>query len=107
MKHTQRNAILENVKQYLQTLYSEQLKAVILYGSQAREDAHEFSDIDILVVLDAPINPYQEIDRTSEFIAQLCLDNDVVISTHFISSEKFQNANTPFLQNIRNEGILV
>lgn len=107
MKYTQRNVILESLKQYLQTLYGEQLQAVILYGSQAREDAHESSDIDILVVLDAPINPYREIDRTSEFIAQLCLDNDVVISRHFISSEKFQNASNPFLQNIRNEGILV
>ena len=107
MKHTQRDAILDSVKQYLQTHYGEQLKAVILYGSHAREDAHEFSDIDILVVLDAPINPYREIDHTSEFMAQLCLDNDVVISRHFISSEKFQNASNPFLQNIRNEGILV
>lgn len=107
MKHTQRNAILKSVKQYLQALYSDQLKAVMLYGSQAREEAHEFSDIDILVVLDAPVNPYREIDRTSEFIAQLCLDNDVVISRHFISTEKFQNARNPFLQNIRKEGILV
>lgn len=102
-----RNAILANVKQSLQTLYGEQLKAVILYGSQARKDTHEFSDIDILVVLDAQINPYREIDRTSEFIAQLCLDNDIVISRHFISSEKFQNASNPFLQNIRKEGVLV
>ncbi|WP_008313037.1 nucleotidyltransferase domain-containing protein [Leptolyngbya sp. PCC 6406] len=107
MKHTRRNAILKSVKQYLQALYREQLKAVILYGSQAREDAHEFSDIDILVVLDAPINPYREIDRSSEFIAQICLDNDIVISRHFISSDKFKNANNPFLQNIRNEGIWI
>lgn len=91
----------------VQQLYGEQLQAVILYASQAREDAHEFSDIDILVVLDAPINPYREVDRTSEFIAQLCLDNDVMLSTHFIASDKFQNADTPFLQNIRNEGIPV
>lgn len=52
--------MLESVKQYLQQLYGEQLKAVILYGSQAREDAHEFSDIDLLVVLDAPINPSRD-----------------------------------------------
>ncbi|MEM6840257.1 MAG: nucleotidyltransferase domain-containing protein [Cyanobacteria bacterium P01_C01_bin.120] len=107
MKHPQLESILESVKQYLQKLYGKQLKAVILYGSQAREDAHEFSDIDILVILETSINPYQEIDRTSEFIAKLCLDNDVVISRHFISSDKFQNASTPFLQNIRNEGIPV
>ncbi|MEM1280039.1 MAG: nucleotidyltransferase domain-containing protein [Cyanobacteria bacterium P01_H01_bin.152] len=60
MKHPQRDSMLESVKQYLQQLYGEQLKAVILYGSQAREDAHEFSDIDLLVVLDAPINPSRD-----------------------------------------------
>lgn len=107
MRHPQRASILESVKRYLQQLYGKQLQAVILYGSQAREDDHEFSDIDILVVLDAPINPYHEIDRTSEFIAQLCLDNDVVISRHFIAFDKFQTATPPFLQNIRSEGIPV
>ncbi|MEO1094586.1 MAG: nucleotidyltransferase domain-containing protein [Cyanobacteria bacterium J06638_28] len=107
MKHPQQDDLLSSVKQYLSELYGEQLKAVVLYGSQARGDAHEASDIDILIVLDGPINPYQEIDRTGKFTAQLCLDNDVVISTHFIASDKFQHSHTPFLQNVRNEGIVV
>ncbi|WP_413174460.1 nucleotidyltransferase domain-containing protein [Anabaena azotica] len=39
----------------MQELYQNQLEAIILYGSQAREDAKEFSDIDILVVLKSEI----------------------------------------------------
>lgn len=107
MENKQFKTILDSVKTYFSGLYQEQLNSVVLFGSQARGDAYESSDIDILVVLDSEVNPYREIDRTSEFIAQVCLDNDVVISRHFISLDKFKHGNTPFLQNIRREGVPV
>ncbi|MFG6096716.1 nucleotidyltransferase domain-containing protein [Leptothoe sp. ISB3NOV94-8A] len=107
MKHPELALILENVKRYLYDLYQEQLQNIILYGSQAREDSQLDSDIDLLVVLNTPVNPYQEIDRTSQFIAQLCLEFDVVISRNFISMEKFQSADNPFLSNVRREGVVV
>ncbi|MEM9808410.1 MAG: hypothetical protein AAF959_24360 [Cyanobacteria bacterium P01_D01_bin.56] len=60
-----------------------------------------------MVVLDALTSPYQEIDKTSQFIADLCLEFDVVISRHFVSIEKYQTGNSPFLANVKKEGILV
>ncbi|MGD1951279.1 MAG: nucleotidyltransferase domain-containing protein [Leptolyngbyaceae cyanobacterium] len=107
MKHPELALILENVKKYFYDLYQEQLQNIILYGSQARGDGQLDSDIDLLVVLNTPVNPYQEIDRTSQFIAQLCLEFDVVISRHFISMEKFQAEDNPFLSNVRKEGMVV
>ncbi|MFM7373360.1 MAG: nucleotidyltransferase domain-containing protein, partial [Sphaerospermopsis kisseleviana] len=47
MNKSQLDLILQEVKQALQNLYQDQLSAIILYGSQAREEAKEFSDIDI------------------------------------------------------------
>jgi uncharacterized protein len=105
MKNLRLDVVLQKIKDYFNLLYQGSLQAIILYGSQAREDGHEDSDIDILVILSGVINPYQEIDRTSEFIAQLCLDYDVVVSRHFISVAKFQKDNNPFLYNVRKEGI--
>ena len=99
--------ILQQVKSKLNELYEEQLESIILYGSQARGEAKMDSDIDILVVLKSAINPYAEIDRTSEFISQLCLDYDAVIYRHFISAEAFTTQNSPFLHNIRQEGIVI
>ncbi len=107
MKKTRLNLILQEIKQSLSELYQDQLEAIILYGSQAREDAKEFSDIDILVILKSEINPYHEIDKTSQKISEICLSHDVVISRHFISSEKFQNENTPFFYNVKKEGIMI
>jgi predicted nucleotidyltransferase len=107
MNRPQLQIILHKVKQSLSKFYPDQLEKIILYGSQAREDATEYSDIDILVVLKSAINPYDEIDKTSEIIADLCLEYDVVISRHFISSEKFENQNTPFIYNVKKEGIII
>ncbi|WP_241537563.1 nucleotidyltransferase domain-containing protein [Cyanobacterium aponinum] len=89
------------------SLYQEQLDKIILYGSQARKDALIDSDIDILVVLKANINPYQEIDRTGDIIAQISLNYDVVLSRHFVSLEQFNYGHNPFLQNVKKEGIVI
>jgi predicted nucleotidyltransferase len=107
MNRSQLQIILQKVKQSLSKFYQDKLEKIILYGSQARGDATEYSDIDILVVLKSAINPYDEIDKTSEIIADLCLEYDVVISRHFISSEKFNNQNTPFIYNVKKEGIMI
>ncbi|TAE58649.1 MAG: nucleotidyltransferase domain-containing protein [Nostocales cyanobacterium] len=107
MEKSHLNLILQEIKQSLCNLYQDQLEAIILYGSQAREDAKEFSDIDILVVLKSEINPYHEIDRTSQIISAICLNHDIVISRHFISSTKFENENTPFNYNVKKEGIFL
>lgn len=107
MQHPQLQKILVQIKNYLTNLYQDQLEAIILYGSQARKDAQEYSDIDLLIILKSTINPYQEIDKTSHFVSQICLDYDIVISRHFISSSKFRTGNTPFLYNVKKEGIAI
>lgn len=107
MSENQLEIILQRVKEGLSDLYQDQLESLILYGSQARGEAAKDSDIDLLVVLKSLSSPYVEIDRTGDFIAQLCLDYDAVISRHFISAETFQTKDTPFLQNVRREGVLV
>jgi predicted nucleotidyltransferase len=99
--------ILSEFRQELKNLYGDRLIKLVLYGSQVRGEAKEDSDIDILVVLKDSINPYQEINKTSHFIANLCLKYDVVISRHFISAQKFNSDDTPFLCNIRKDGLSI
>lgn len=84
-----------------------ELEQVILYGSQARGEARPDSDIDVLVVMRGTINYPDLMQRTSALIAEVSLQHDVVISRTFASLAEWQSAQTPFLINVRREGVAV
>ncbi|MFZ5909510.1 MAG: nucleotidyltransferase domain-containing protein [Chloroflexota bacterium] len=100
--------VLRELKQGLQRLYGDQLQAVILFGSYARGDAHPpDSDIDVMIVLKGEFDYWAISKRSSEFIASLCLENDVVISRKFASDMQYANSGMPFFTNVRREGVAI
>jgi uncharacterized protein len=107
LNDTKTQVILSLLRTQLEQQYQERLDRVILFGSQARGEATEDSDIDVLIVLDGPVNASVEIQQTSEFVAQLCLEHNVLISRFFMARSRFETENTPLLRNIRREGILL
>ena len=82
------------------------MKAVILFGSYARGDEHPpDSDIDVMIVLKSEFNYWEMDKRSSEFIAALCLENDVVISAKLVSEAKYAQSKMPLFVNVRKEGV--
>lgn len=98
-------AIRKELRSYLSGLYASRLDHIILYGSQAREDAEPGSDIDVLVILKGALNPYEESARTSAVIADMSLRYGEVISCLFVSAERFYTEQSPLLLNVRKEGV--
>lgn len=98
-------AIVMALRQRFEALYGERLVRMVLFGSQAREDAEPESDIDFLVVLQGPVDPGEEIAHTGELTSAFSLEHDVVISRVFISAEQFFDEQSPLLLNARREGI--
>ncbi len=101
------STILSVLKTYLQQEYSKRLFRIILFGSQARGSATDSSDIDVLVVLKDPVDASVEIKRTSQFVAHLCLEHNVLISRLFLGQARFETENSPLLKNIRSEGVVL
>jgi uncharacterized protein len=99
--------VLAELRRRLEVLYGPRLVRVMLYGSRARGDAEEGSDIDVLVVLTGEVRPGEEIRRTLGDVAELSLHNSVVISCVFVSDERFDQEQSPLLINVRREGIPV
>ena len=97
--------ILTEFKKEIARLYSKRLKEMILYGSWARGNATEDSDIDLMIVLDGDIAPGREIDRMIDIITDTNLRHDVLISVYPISAKNYSTVNSPLLLNVRREGI--
>lgn len=91
----------------LRNVYGPRLHSVILYGSRARGEAAEDSDIDLLVVLESCPAFWQEFDRISPIASRISFDHDVVISAIPVGSDEFNRAPSPLLQNVRREGVQV
>jgi predicted nucleotidyltransferase len=99
--------LLAELKRGLKKLYGERLTRLYLYGSYARGDQREGSDLDVLVVLNdferAPI----ELDRTDDLIGKLSLEYLITVSPIFMREKDWLNADKPLLRNVRVEGVPV
>ena len=96
---------IREFKQEIEKLYGPRLKDVILYGSWARGDATEASDIDLLIVLEGQVVPGQEIDRMIEIITDINLKHGELISVYPVSEENYYTIDSPLFINVRREGI--
>ena len=100
--------IIITVKKMYHEQYQDRIKKVYLYGSYARGDNDEYSDIDIVAIVDGKREELQDKLKTIwTRSAKLGYDNDVIISPAVIpysEFEKFKDA-YPYYRNIANEGI--
>jgi predicted nucleotidyltransferase len=98
--------ILEQFKRTLQALYGEQLENIILFGSQARGEAHSDSDIDLLIVTYKRLSK-KEREKLINLISDISINDDLLISFIEMLPSKFRSENSPLLINIRREGIIL
>ena len=99
--------IIKKVKETLKEIYGERLKGVILYGSHARGDAKEGSDIDLIILLGKAETPVIERNRFFDRILELDLKCDTVISITPFDEEFYRERNLPLILNARREGVYV
>ena len=97
--------ILREFKQALQEIYGERLAKVTLFGSYARGNFHEESDVDLLVVLkDKTISNFEEIKKTSPLVTDFMLKYSITFSPLITNNERFKGSKMPVFYEIRQEG---
>jgi uncharacterized protein len=100
------NELLMELKKELLSIYRIRLIDLVLFGSQARGDDEEGSDIDIMIILKGRFNPSREITRCSKLLSSLSLKYDKVITCVFMSKERYSKEKSPLLINVRREGVI-
>ena len=107
MSEAQLKRILDTLRLEFSRVLGDRIDSVILFGSQARGQAQVGSDIDVLVVVRGEFDYSEFIQRTSAIVSALSLEYDMVLSRVFVSKEQFERERSPFLLNVRREGVLI
>jgi predicted nucleotidyltransferase len=98
-------AALSELTAFFQAHFGTRLDKVILFGSYARGDFHEESDLDLLVVLDEMQASSSKERRAMESkLGQCYLAHSLLPSVFFSSSFDYAHSNRLFIKNIRAEG---
>ncbi len=97
--------ILKAVRGILEPIYGERLRGLVLYGSVARGDYNQDSDVDILVVLDELDKYGEEMFRMGKSLYPYSLEIDRPISASPVSEAIYQSDEYPLYINAKREGI--
>jgi uncharacterized protein len=85
MKQTTNEIILSDLKQNLKNQLGNNLNNLILFGSHAKGNANDYSDYDILVVLNDKYT-WKDEKRISDTCYSIDLKYDIFTDIHIISS---------------------
>jgi len=99
--------LVDQVKAFLHERYGDGIKRVILYGSHARGEATEDSDVDVLVLTDSSLNPSEVRASLSDLLYDIILEEGELVSVVAIPEEHFENYSSPFTVNVKKEGMIV
>ena len=99
------NDRIELAKEFAKSIKSYDIKLIVLFGSAARGEDTEESDIDVLIVSPIADEIRQEI---IDLAIDIVLDKEEVISPMLMSEDHFNRTKDyPFLTNVLEEGVVI
>ncbi|HSW00848.1 MAG TPA: nucleotidyltransferase domain-containing protein [Sedimentisphaerales bacterium] len=98
---------MDRVKAHLHETYGESIRRVILYGSYARGEATKDSDVDVLVLTDPSLKPFEVRKSLSGLLFDMLMDESELVSVIVIPEDYFDQHNLPFMMNVRKEGVAI
>lgn len=98
--------ILIDLKNRLEEHYSDLVKNVVLFGSQATNEATDFSDYDVLILLNQDYT-HQDENRILDICYEVDLKYDILIDAHLLSIKELNSkrGKQPIFVNALKDGI--
>ena len=102
---TDLEALNREVTEIMLRHYGDRLSKIILFGSYARGDFHDDSDVDYLVALtDTSVSSFREVSTTAADRNAYYLKNFVHISAVVVSDNQYISSNRIFYREVRKDG---
>jgi uncharacterized protein len=87
--------------------YGDRLNRIVLFGSYARGDFGEESDVDYLALLDGSASPAEEIYTLSPILNDYFMDTLIPVSVIVVSIDEWLHSTRAFFREVRKDGILI
>ena len=104
MPATLPDGFLRDLRQRLAAHYGERLVRAVLFGSHARGEATEDSDVDVLVVLEGEVDVWKEARATAEITVDYLIEHDEFVTFVVVDTERAR-ADRAFMRNVRRDGV--
>ncbi len=98
---------LKSCKTTLENSYQSQFKGLILYGSVARDQVRSHSDIDLLVLLNHPVDYFQELRVIIDLLCPIQLESEQLISAKPVAWHNYEAGVLPLYRDVKREGVLL
>lgn len=105
----QLDEIISKIVNFSKEIFGEKFNSVILYGSYARGDYDDESDIDIMIMVDMSREELAGFRQVIyNYCADLDLQYDVLLSSKLQSKPFFEEWKDvmPFYQNVERDGVM-
>ncbi len=97
--------LTKEIKDHLIDRYGDDIRQVVVYGSYARGEATDDSDLDVFVVVSDSLDPVEVERSLSDLLFDLLLERKELVSVLAIPEGIFENYRSPFILNAREEGV--
>jgi predicted nucleotidyltransferase len=95
------------LKRRLQGAFGNRLKGLVIYGSEARGDASDDSDIDVMVLLESPIDLWADIRSGVEATYDLTLELGRPIHPDPVDVQAYERGEFALYRNVKREGVVL
>jgi len=105
MKHEE---LLIEIKAELNKTFGGSIRKVILFGSRIENTYRDYSDYDILILLEKSVD-WRTRDRILDVLTDVNIKHDILIDAHIIAEPELNTirGKQPFIENAMKTGIAV
>ena len=107
MDRVEMNQAISEFSTQIRELYKDRIENIIVYGSGARGEYKQESDIDVLIALKDFENFWEEFKKIGKIASSISLKYDAVISAIPVKAKEYASKMSPLMINVRKEGIPV
>jgi predicted nucleotidyltransferase len=98
--------LVSQLKERIEAAYGDRFAGLRLYGSYARGEARDDSDVDLLVLLHGEVDRWKEIDRLVDLAYDLEIESGRLLSLHPRSVKEFEAGDSFFLRHVKRDAVL-